>query len=49
MLKQSRFIPFIPFIPLVAACCTAPAFAQSTTANYPAKPLRLVVGFPAGG
>ena len=42
-------MPFIPFIPFVAACCAAPAFAQSTAANYPAKPLRLVVGFPAGG
>lgn len=33
-----------------AACCAAlPAAAQNTAAPWPAKPIRLVVGFAAGG
>jgi len=37
----------------IAACCIAvagaPALAQSDAANYPDKPIKLIVPFPAGG
>ena len=29
--------------------CAMPAFAQAPAGNYPSKPIRMVVGFPAGG
>ncbi len=43
---RQLFAPFARSIALmtVAACVSAPAFAQT----YPAKPVRMIVGFPAG-
>jgi tripartite-type tricarboxylate transporter receptor subunit TctC len=37
------------FVAAVAFATAAHVFAQSPAANYPNKPIRLVVGFPAGG
>ena len=34
---------------LAASTLAASSFAQTATASFPSKPLRLVVGFPAGG
>ena len=34
---------------LAASTLAAASFAQTATASFPSKPLRLVVGFPAGG
>jgi tripartite-type tricarboxylate transporter receptor subunit TctC len=44
---NARSIPLL--VLLGAGLCAAPALAQGQAANYPQRPIRVVVGFPPGG